>query len=166
MYKSSSINVFSWVGITLRNNHLPNWLRLDLSKNIIRQKIVQKFANFSGAVFRKGLVSCSSHVKMADQLWVTYCLNEDDIPNALALYFSLKRVLTTRKIGIIVSHKLPTSSKEVLRRNFDILFYLEEDRNVAGLKEEEFVKLIPLTFKSFTECVFLVPTMLVIVKPN
>ncbi|CAL8085088.1 unnamed protein product [Orchesella dallaii] len=96
------------------------------------------------------------------QVWLTSALTESDVPQALTLCFSLKRVFTCRKIGVIVSKKLTNELIEFLYKGFDYLFYLEEGLNTAKLKEQDFVKLFPLTLKPFEMCVFLSPTMLAV----
>ncbi|CAL8085183.1 unnamed protein product [Orchesella dallaii] len=94
------------------------------------------------------------------QIWVTYALTNDDVPKALTLCSSLRRVLTSRKIGVIVSRKLSNPLKECLHQAFDFYFPLEEERNKAGVKDVDFVKLYALTLKPFGKCVVLSPCML------
>ncbi|CAL8084867.1 unnamed protein product [Orchesella dallaii] len=96
------------------------------------------------------------------QIWLTSALTESDVPKALTLCFSLKRVLTCRKVGVITSRQLPSHLIESLRQGFEYLFFLEDGRNSAGLKEQDFIKLFPLTLKPFEMCVFLSPTMLAV----
>ncbi|CAL8084892.1 unnamed protein product [Orchesella dallaii] len=96
------------------------------------------------------------------QIWLTSALTDEDVPNALTLCCSLKRVFTSRKIAVIYSSKVSKNLKEALNYGFDFLFHLEEDWNTTGLKNEEFVKLFPLTLKSFEKCAYLSPNMLVL----
>ncbi|CAL8084898.1 unnamed protein product [Orchesella dallaii] len=96
------------------------------------------------------------------EVWLTSALTDEDVPNALTLCCSLKRVFTSRKIAVIYSSKVSKNLKEALNYGFDLLFHLEEDRNTAELKNEEFVKLFALTLKSFEKCVYLSPNMLVL----
>ncbi|CAL8139184.1 unnamed protein product [Orchesella dallaii] len=96
------------------------------------------------------------------QIWLTSALVESDVQEALTLCCSLKRVLTTRKVGVILSKKLPEVMVKTLYQGFDYLFYLEENWNTAELNEQDFVKLFPLTMKPFEICVFLSPSMLAI----
>ncbi|CAL8084881.1 unnamed protein product [Orchesella dallaii] len=96
------------------------------------------------------------------QVWLTSALTESDVPKALTLCFSLKRVLTGRKVGVITSRQLPNRLIESLRQGFEYMFFLEDGRNSAGLKEQDFIKLFPLTLKPFEMCVFLSPTMLAV----
>ncbi|CAL8084928.1 unnamed protein product [Orchesella dallaii] len=96
------------------------------------------------------------------QVWLTSALTESDVPQALTLCFSLKQVMTCKHIGVITSKKLPFELIETLHQGFDYLFYLEERRNTAKLRKQDFVKLFPLTLKPFEMCVFLSPTLLVI----
>ncbi|CAL8143509.1 unnamed protein product [Orchesella dallaii] len=96
------------------------------------------------------------------EVWVTFALTKADVAQALTLCFSLKRVLTFRKIVVIVSKKLSTPLIMSLHQSFDYLFYLEEGRNMVELKEIDFVKLFPLTLKAFEMCVFLSPNMLAV----
>ncbi|ODM89052.1 Glycogenin-1 [Orchesella cincta] len=96
------------------------------------------------------------------EVWLTSALTDDEVPNALTLCCSLRRVLTSRKIAVIYSSKVSKALKEALNYGFDFLFHLEEDRNSAGLKNEDFVKLFALTLKSFDKCVFMSPNMLVV----
>ncbi|CAL8085188.1 unnamed protein product [Orchesella dallaii] len=98
-----------------------------------------------------------------NQIWVTYALSEEDVPKALTLCTSLRKVLTWRKVGVIVSQKLGSHPwRECLSEAFDFYFELEEHRNTKGLKENDFVKLFPLTLKSFEKILVLAPNMLVI----
>ncbi|CAL8139142.1 unnamed protein product [Orchesella dallaii] len=96
------------------------------------------------------------------EVWLTFALTKADVANALTLCYSLKRVLTFRKIGVILSNKLSTPLKMSLHQSFDYLFYLEEGRNTVELKEADFVKLFPLTLKAFEMCVFLPPNTLAV----
>ncbi|CAL8087620.1 unnamed protein product [Orchesella dallaii] len=96
------------------------------------------------------------------QLWLTAALTDSDVSGALTLCFSLKKLLTTRKIGVIVSKKVAKDIKELLRHTFDFIFDLDEDRNPVELKEEDFVKVFTLSLKPFEKCVFLAPTMMTI----
>ncbi|CAL8129072.1 unnamed protein product [Orchesella dallaii] len=96
-----------------------------------------------------------------NQIWLTYVLTDEDVPNALTLCFSLKSVRTNRKIAVVASRKVSLQQREFLHWSFDMFYCLDEDRNIAGLEIEEYVKLFPLTLKSFSRCVFLAPTMLV-----
>ncbi|CAL8084784.1 unnamed protein product [Orchesella dallaii] len=93
------------------------------------------------------------------QVWLTYVLTDLDVPNALTLCFSLKRVFTSRKLAVLVSRNVSISMRELLHHVFDFFFYMEEERNTAGLKDEEFVKLSAFTLKCFEKVVFLEPTM-------
>ncbi|CAL8129075.1 unnamed protein product [Orchesella dallaii] len=97
-----------------------------------------------------------------NQIWLTSALTDNDVPKALTLCFSLKRGLTNRKQGVIASQKISPVLKEALHRGFDLFFYLDEDRNTAGLKCEDFAKLFALTLKSFRKCFYLEPTIVVI----
>ncbi|CAL8085064.1 unnamed protein product, partial [Orchesella dallaii] len=97
----------------------------------------------------------------SEQVWLTYALSDASVKDALTLSFSLRNVLTSRKIGVIISYKVSVSLREALEYGFDYVFYLDEERNTAGLKSEEFVKLFALTLKSFERCVMLSPKMLV-----
>ncbi|CAL8084802.1 unnamed protein product [Orchesella dallaii] len=87
------------------------------------------------------------------QVWLTYVLNDLDVPKALTLYFSMKRVFTSRKLAVFVSHNVSVSKREVLHQVFDFFFYLEKERNTAGLKDEEFVKLSTFSLKCFEKVV-------------
>ncbi|CAL8085227.1 unnamed protein product [Orchesella dallaii] len=95
------------------------------------------------------------------QVWVTSALTDQDVAAALTLCFSLRRTETSRKVAVITSRKLSTPLKDALHYGFDFIFYLEEDRNTAGLKIEDFAKLTTLTLKPFDKCVFLSSNMLV-----
>ncbi|CAL8143514.1 unnamed protein product [Orchesella dallaii] len=95
----------------------------------------------------------------SSQVWLTYVLTDFDVPKALTLYFSMKRVFTSRKLVVLVSRNVSPSMKEVVRSVFDFLFVLEDELNTAGLKNEEFVKLSAFTLKFFGKVVFLEPTM-------
>ncbi|CAL8084834.1 unnamed protein product [Orchesella dallaii] len=97
-----------------------------------------------------------------NQLWLTSALSDDDVPGALTLCFSLRKVLTSRKVAVIYSRKVTRALREALNFGFDYVFCLEDDRNTAGLKDEEFVKLFALTLKSFEKCAMLSPNMLVL----
>ncbi|CAL8143502.1 unnamed protein product [Orchesella dallaii] len=96
------------------------------------------------------------------EIWLTFALTKADVAQALTLCFSLKRVLTFRKIGVIVPKKLSTPLIMALHQSFDYLFYLEGGRNTVELKEADFVTLFPLTLKAFEMCVFLSPKMLAV----
>ncbi|CAL8087633.1 unnamed protein product [Orchesella dallaii] len=96
------------------------------------------------------------------QIWLTSALTDSDVSGALTLCFSLKKLLTTRKIGVIVSKKVGKNIKEFLRHTFDFFFDLDEERNPVELKEEDFVKVFTLSLKPFEKCVFLAPTMMAI----
>ncbi|CAL8087636.1 unnamed protein product [Orchesella dallaii] len=96
------------------------------------------------------------------QIWLTSALTDSDVSGALTLCFSLKKLLTTRKIGVIASNKLATDIKELLRHTFDFVFDLDEKRNPEELKEADFVKVFTLSLKPFEKCVFLAPTMMAI----
>ncbi|CAL8087624.1 unnamed protein product, partial [Orchesella dallaii] len=96
------------------------------------------------------------------QIWLTAVLTDFDVSGALTLCFSLKRLLTTRKIGVIVSKKVSKDIKELLRHTFDFFFFLDEERNTEELKEDDFVKVFTLSLKPFEKCVFLAPTMMAI----
>jgi len=95
-----------------------------------------------------------------NQAWVTCALCDEDVGKALTLCFSLKKTLSSRKVGVIVSSKVTAPMKEALHLGFDHLFYLDEDWNTAGLKSGEYAKVFTLTLKAFDKCVFLEPTML------
>ncbi|CAL8143535.1 unnamed protein product [Orchesella dallaii] len=69
------------------------------------------------------------------------------------------RVFTSRKLAVLVSRNVSNSMREVVRSAFDFFFYLEDELNTAGLKNEEFVKLSAFTLKCFSKLVFLEPTM-------
>ncbi|CAL8130907.1 unnamed protein product [Orchesella dallaii] len=96
------------------------------------------------------------------QVWLTYAITDSDVPKALTLCFSMRRVYTSRKLAVLVSRNVSHSMREVLHYVFDYLFYLEDERNTAGLKEEEFVKLSAFTLKCFGKVVFLEPSMLAV----
>ncbi|CAL8146751.1 unnamed protein product [Orchesella dallaii] len=94
------------------------------------------------------------------QLWLTSALSDDDVAKALTLCFSLRKTMTTRKIGVIVCKQVSPTLRKILLRTFDIFLHLEEDDNSAGLEMEEFVKLYALTLKWFEKIVYFKPTML------
>ncbi|CAL8143541.1 unnamed protein product [Orchesella dallaii] len=96
------------------------------------------------------------------QVWLTYAITDSDVPKALTLCFSMRRVYTSRKLAVLVSRNVSPSMREVLRSTFDFFFYLEEELNTAGLKEEEFVKLSAFTLKCFGKLVFLEPSFLAV----
>ncbi|CAL8146742.1 unnamed protein product [Orchesella dallaii] len=96
------------------------------------------------------------------QLWLTSAINDDDVTKALTLCFSLRKTLTTRKIGVIVSKEVSPTFRKLLFHTFDTLLHLEEVDNSVGLRMEEFVKLYALTLKSFEKIVYLKPTLLAI----
>lgn len=51
--------------------------------------------------------------------------------------------------------------RKTLDYGFDFVFYLDEDRNTANLKPEEFAKLYSLTaLRAFDNCAYLSPTMM------
>ncbi|CAL8085461.1 unnamed protein product [Orchesella dallaii] len=97
-----------------------------------------------------------------NRVWLTSVLSDSDVPNALTLCFSLRRVLTSRRLGVIVSPKVSRVSREALGYGFDFIFTLDEERNTAGLENEDFVKLFALTLLGFEKCVLLSPNMLVV----
>ncbi|CAL8084883.1 unnamed protein product [Orchesella dallaii] len=80
----------------------------------------------------------------------------------LRYYFVFSKVLTCRNVGVITSRQLPNHLFESLRQGFEYLFFLEDGRNSAGLKEQDLIKLFPLTLKPFEMCVFVSPTMLAV----
>ncbi|CAL8143548.1 unnamed protein product [Orchesella dallaii] len=96
------------------------------------------------------------------QVWLTYAITDSDVPKALTLCFSMRRVYTSRKLAVLVSRNVSHSMREVLHYVFDFLFCFEDERNTAGLKEEEFVKLSAFTLKCFGKLVFLEPSMLAV----
>ncbi|CAL8146325.1 unnamed protein product, partial [Orchesella dallaii] len=96
------------------------------------------------------------------QLWLTSVISDDDVAKALTLCFSLRKTLTSRKIGVIVSKEVSPVMRKILFCNFDTLLNLEDVENSAGLRMEEFVMLYALTLKSFEKIVYLKPTMLAI----
>ncbi|CAL8138495.1 unnamed protein product [Orchesella dallaii] len=96
------------------------------------------------------------------QLWLTSAITNDDVAKALTLCFSLKKRLSSRKIGVIVSKEVSSSFRKALRHGFDFVFNLEEDEKPTNLRMEEFVKLYGLTLKSFQKVVYLKPSMIVI----
>ncbi|CAL8084790.1 unnamed protein product [Orchesella dallaii] len=98
----------------------------------------------------------------SSQLWLTYALSDPDVPEALTLYFSMKKVFTNRKLGVFLSRKVSTSLKEALHHVFDMVFYLEDDRNTAGLSDKEFAMVSTFSLKCFEKVVFLEPTMMAI----
>jgi len=102
----------------------------------------------------------------SSQAWLTFALTDDSVPKALTLCFSLKRVMTTRKLAVLVSPKVSPALREALHLSFDHLFYhLDlDDQNKAGLKDEEFAKLSALTLKSFEKIVVLEPSVMVIIS--
>ncbi|CAL8146310.1 unnamed protein product [Orchesella dallaii] len=97
----------------------------------------------------------------SSQLWLTSAITDDDVSKALILCFSLRKTLTTRKIGVIVSKEVSPALRKILLRTSDILLHLEEEENSAGLRMDEFVKLYALTLKSYEKIVYLTPNMLV-----
>ncbi|CAL8146313.1 unnamed protein product [Orchesella dallaii] len=96
------------------------------------------------------------------QLWLTSAISDDDVAKALILCFSLRKTLTSRKIGVIVSKEVSPVLRKILFCTFDTLLNLEDVENSAGLRMQEFVKLYALTLKSFEKIVYLKPTMLAI----
>ncbi|CAL8084937.1 unnamed protein product [Orchesella dallaii] len=96
-----------------------------------------------------------------NQAWVTSVLTDSDVEKALTLGFSLRRSLTSRKVGVIVSQKVSAAMKEALHLGFDHLFYLDEDWNEAKLKCEEYVKVYTMTLKAYDKLVYLEPSMVV-----
>ncbi|CAL8146466.1 unnamed protein product [Orchesella dallaii] len=94
-------------------------------------------------------------------VWLTFALSDSDVPNALILCFSLRRVLTPKPLAVIVSPKVSRVLREALSYGFDFLFTLDEERNTVGLENEDFVKLFALTLQGFEKCVMLSPNMLV-----
>ncbi|CAL8143529.1 unnamed protein product [Orchesella dallaii] len=96
------------------------------------------------------------------QVWLTYALSDSDVGKALTLCFSMKRVFTSRKLAVLVSRRVSASMKELLHHAYNFVFYMEEELNTAGLKEEEYVKLLALKLKGFSKIVFLEPTMFVV----
>ncbi|ODN02087.1 Glycogenin-2 [Orchesella cincta] len=101
-----------------------------------------------------------------DQIWLTSVLVDTDVRNAITLCISLRRTTTFRKIGVIVSPQVSRELHDNIESCFDFVFPLQLDRNVAGLKHSEFVKLYGLTLKVFKICVILAPNMLVVALKN
>ncbi|CAL8140616.1 unnamed protein product [Orchesella dallaii] len=97
-----------------------------------------------------------------DTVWLTSALSDSDVPNALILCFSLRRVLTSKRLAVIVSSNVSKDLREGLSYGFDFIFTLDEERNTAGLENEDFVKLFALTLQGFEKCVMLSPNMLVV----
>ncbi|CAL8085458.1 unnamed protein product [Orchesella dallaii] len=97
-----------------------------------------------------------------NRVWLTSVLSDSDVPNALTLCFSLRRVLTTRRLAVIVSPKVSRVSRAALSYGFDFLFILDDEGNTAGLEDEDFVKLFVLTLQGFEKCVMLSSNMLVV----
>ncbi|CAL8147123.1 unnamed protein product [Orchesella dallaii] len=93
------------------------------------------------------------------QVWLTYVLTDLDVPKALTLCFSLKKVFTSRKLAVLVSPNVSPAMRELVRHAFDFLFSLEEGLNTAGLTNEEFVKVSAFTLKCFGKVAFLEPTV-------
>ncbi|CAL8084861.1 unnamed protein product [Orchesella dallaii] len=108
------------------------------------------------------MVPVSGPGSVQSQVWLTYVLNDLDVPKVLTLCFSMKKVFTSRKLAVLVSRNVSPSLREVLHHVFDFLFYMEEERNTAGLKDEEFVRLSAFTLKCFRKVVFLDPTIVAI----
>jgi len=97
----------------------------------------------------------------ASQAWLTFALTDDSVPKALTLCLSLRRVMTSRKLVVLVSPSVSPPLREALHLSFDHLYYLEYLRNQNGLKDADFAKLSGLTLKSFEKIVVLEPTMMV-----
>ncbi|CAL8131184.1 unnamed protein product [Orchesella dallaii] len=93
------------------------------------------------------------------QVWLTYVLTDLDVPKALTLCFSLKKVFTSRKLAVFVSPNLSPAMRELVRHAFDFLFYLEVGLNTAGLTNKEFVKVSAFNLKCFGKVAFLEPTV-------
>jgi len=96
-----------------------------------------------------------------NQVWLTYALEEEAVPHALTLYFSLKRLLTSHKVGVIVSTQICQTSREILHKSFDFYVALDETWNFKNIPIQTFVKVFPFTLKPFEKIVLLAPTMLV-----
>ncbi|CAL8085493.1 unnamed protein product [Orchesella dallaii] len=96
-----------------------------------------------------------------DTVWLTFALSDSDVPNALILCFSLRRVFTPKRLAVIVSPSVSKVLREALSYEFDFIFTLDEERNTAELENEDFVKLFALTLQGFEKCVMLSPNMLV-----
>ncbi|CAL8084799.1 unnamed protein product [Orchesella dallaii] len=97
-----------------------------------------------------------------NEAWVTFALHDQDVYDALTFSFSLKRVLTTKKLAVMTSSKLSPFLKQALHHGFDFVFYLQDDLNTSGLPETDFVKLSALTLASFGKILFLSPKMMVL----
>ncbi|CAL8143552.1 unnamed protein product, partial [Orchesella dallaii] len=76
------------------------------------------------------------------------------------------RVFTSRKLAVLVSRNVSNSMREVVRSAFNFFFYLEDELNTSGLKNEDFVKLSAFTLKCFSKLVFLEPTMFAVKNPD
>ncbi|CAL8085038.1 unnamed protein product [Orchesella dallaii] len=100
--------------------------------------------------------------KTSEQIWLTTALIEADVPDALTLCFSLRKVMTSGKLAVLVSPKVSKVMREALHYGFDFVFLLEEDRNTAGLENEDFAKLFALTLKSFDKILVVFPNMLAV----
>ncbi|CAL8085124.1 unnamed protein product [Orchesella dallaii] len=98
----------------------------------------------------------------SDQIWLTSALADSDVHGALTLGYSLRRVFTCRKLGVIISPNVSKVLRRALNYCFDFVFYLDEELNTVGLENEEFVKVFALTLKSFQKVVMFSPTMLVV----
>ncbi|ODM95269.1 Cyclopropane-fatty-acyl-phospholipid synthase [Orchesella cincta] len=60
-----------------------------------------------------------------------------------------ERVFTARKLGVLVAPKVSQALREAVHLGFDFFINLEEERNAAGLKNDDFAKLSALTLKPF-----------------
>ncbi|CAL8148661.1 unnamed protein product [Orchesella dallaii] len=96
------------------------------------------------------------------EAWATCALNDEQVAKALVLANSLKRSSTNRSIVVLVSPSVSSHLRNALGEAFHHKFILEEDRNEAGLKPDEFVKLFALTLHGFDKILFLWPSMIVL----
>ncbi|CAL8148649.1 unnamed protein product [Orchesella dallaii] len=96
------------------------------------------------------------------EVWATCALNDEQVAKALVLANSLKRSSTNRSIVVLVSPSVSSHLRNALGEAFHHKFILEEDRNEAGLKPDEFVKLFALTLHGFDKILFLWPSMIVL----
>ncbi|CAL8130875.1 unnamed protein product, partial [Orchesella dallaii] len=96
-----------------------------------------------------------------NEAWVTVALSDTDVPRALTLSWSLKDVLTTRKLVVIASSQLSKSLKESLHLGFDFVFYLQPDLKPDGISEYDFGKLTAFTLVSFEKIALVSPDMMV-----
>ncbi|CAL8130879.1 unnamed protein product [Orchesella dallaii] len=96
-----------------------------------------------------------------NEAWVTFALSDIDVPRALTLSWSLKHVLTTRKLVVIASPQLSRSLKESLHLGFDFVFYLQPDLKPDGISEYDFGKLTAFTLISFEKIALVSSNMMV-----